>query len=316
MATILDLAKMQYADPVVGLIEESLAAAPEVAALPARTVPGTSFRTFVRTALPTVSFTKANAGVAASSSTFEQRLTELYPLRGIIQIDKALSAQSDGLGLPNLEMMEAAGVVQSILRKLGKQVWYGTSTNGDSSGFPGIKDALPKSDTAHVIDAGGTTASTASSVYLIKRGLQDASLVTGNNTTLALSPFSDQQVQDSSSNWYDARVANVTAWAGMQLGNANCIVRICNLTADSGKGLTDSLLAQALALFQIGYQPDSIWMSRRSRRQLQQQRTVQLYSQAGISPGAKQGTVAEVPMEFNGLPIFTTDQILNTDAIE
>lgn len=316
--TLLDLAKLQYNDPVVGLIEEALAAAPELSVFPARTVPGTSYKTLVRTALPTVGFTKANAGSTPTKSTLEQRLTELFILRGICQIDKAIAMQSDGLGMANLEMIEASGVVEASLRKLGKQIWYGQSSTGDTAGFAGLKDFTPKSDATKCVDAGGTTSSTGSSVYFVKFGVQAASLVFGNGTTLALSPFRDQQIVDpnDSTKWLAGRVADLTAWSGLQIGNANVAVRICNLTDDSGKGLTDALLAKALALFKVGYQPDAIFMSRRSRRQLQVSRTVTLFGQGATKPSGGLATVAPLPDSYDNLPIYATDQILDTDTLE
>lgn len=311
--TLLDVAKMQYNDAAVGLIEESVQAAPEVQVFQARSIPGFSYKTLVRTALPSVGFTAANEGVAASGSITEQRIFETYILRGAIELDLAVVSASSGLGLPDLEMIESQGVVEATLRKLGGQIWYGTTN--DSKGFPGIKAFLPKGGTT-VVDAGGTTASTASSVYFVKFGLQNTHLLFGNNTTLALSPFANQQLTDSNGNKYAGRVASLTAWAGLQIGNKYSVGRICNLTEDSGKGLTDALLAKALAQFPVGYTPDAIFMSRRSRRQLQVSRTVTLFGQGSTKPGGNLATIAPVPTEYDGVPIYATDQILDTDSIE
>lgn len=311
--TLLDVAKMQYADPVVGLVEESLAAAPELSVFAARTIPGMTYKTFVRTGLPAVSFTGGNEGVSATGSVTEQRTYETFILRSAVQIDLAVQNASDGLGLPSLEMQEALGVTQAVLRKLGSQIWYGTTN--DAKGFPGIKAFLPKGG-ATVLDAGGTTANTAASVYFVKFGAQFTQLIFGNNQTLQLSPFSNQQLTDSNGGIYAARVASLTAWTGLQIANKWGVGRICNLTADSGKTLTDSLIAQALAKFQIGYEPDAIFMSRRSRMQLQTSRTVALFGQGAVGPNNKIGLIAPTPVESMGLPIITTDQILETDAIE
>ena len=311
--TLLDVAKMQYNDPVVGLIEESVQAAPEARIFPARTIPGLTYKTLVRTGLPTVGFTGANEGIAATGSVTEQRTFETYILRSAIQIDLAIENASQGLGLPDLETMESLGVVEATLRKLGGQIWYGVTN--DAKGFPGIKAFTPKTGTTSV-DAGGTTATTASSVYFVKFGVQYVSLIFGNNTTLALSPFSNQQLADASGNLYAGRVANLTSWAGLQIGNKYSVGRICNLTEDSGKGLTDTLLAKAIAQFPIGFKPDAIFMSRRSRRQLQVSRSVSLFGQGQMKPGSGLMTVAPTPTEYDDIPIYATDQIGDTDAIE
>jgi hypothetical protein len=99
----------------------------------------------------------------------------------------------------------------------------------------------------------------------------------------------------------------------MQIGNENCARRIYNLTADSGKGLTDALLAQLLATFPVGQRPDAIFASRRSVSQLQASRSVVLYGAGTTRPN--QAAVAPYPTEFEGIQIIPTDSILNTDVI-
>ena len=83
------------------------------------------------------------------------------------------------------------------------------------------------------------------------------------------------------------------------------IVRIANLTADSGKGLTDALLEDAMALFPSSMQPTMICMSRRSRKQLRKSRTT--YSPTG-SP-------APNPVDFDGVPLIVTDSIIDTETL-
>lgn len=308
---ITDLAKLQYNDPAVGLIEESLAAAPEVNAIMGRTIPGTTYKTLVRTSLPAGAFTRLNEGVNATASVLEQRISQCYLYRNAVQIDLAAENASEGLGIGDLEMIESLGVVEDALRKIGKQIWYGTTT--DSKGFPGLKSVLAKGD-ATVTDAGGNTSNLQSSVYFVKVGIKDVHLLYGNGATLALSPFANQTLYDANSYPYAGRVANLTSWVGMQVGNANAVGRICNLT--EAVPLTDVLLAKELALFKIGYRPTHIFMSRRSRRQLQVARTVTLFGQSGQGGAKSAATLFNDPDEFMGIPIITTDQILDTDAVE
>ena len=92
---------------------------------------------------------------------------------------------------------------------------------------------------------------------------------------------------------------------GLQVGNVNGLCRIRDLTEDSGKGLTDDLLAQMVATCPVGYRPDVLFMSRRSRRQLQQSRT------ATNATGAP----APTPIDHDGIPIVATDSITDTEAL-
>lgn len=310
--TLLDIAKLNGNDRVVGLIEENLTYAPELNIFPSRQIAGTSYYTVKRTAFPSVGFTGVNEGIAAGKSSFEKQLHQAYVLRGAIECDLAAATAYEG-GMAELEMIEASGVAKASLIKLGSQIWYGTSS--DAKGFPGIKSFLAKNSTI-TVDAGGSTANTASSVYFVKFGTQDVSLVFGNNTTLQLDPFSNQQLSDANGGKYAGRVSNLTAWTGLQVGNANCIGRILNLTEDSGKGLTDSLISQLLQKFPVGYQPDAIFVNRRSRGQLQRSRSVTIFSGNGGKAGSNLENIAPVPTEAFGIPIITTDSILSTDAIE
>ncbi len=315
VATLLDIAKLRYNDKVVGLIEENLASAPEVANFPMRTIKGTSFLTVKRTNFPTTGFRTANSGITKSKSEFAQALVQCFIFGGAIEIDKAVAdANEDGPAA--FEMTEASGVMKSALINLGKQVWYGVTN--DALGFPGIKAITPKdaSVSPAIIDAAGTTATTASSLYAVKYGEQNAQLILGENGRLELPPFQDQALYDSLGKMYPGRVSNLSAWTGLAVNNKNCVGRICNLTEDSGKGLTDAQIAKLLALFPVGFVPDAFYCSRRSRRQLQVSRTVVLNAQGSSRVSGAVENVAPVPTEAFGIPIIATDSILNTDAIE
>lgn len=121
---------------------------------------------------------------------------------------------------------------------------------------------------------------------------------------------------DAAGGQYDAYVSNLTAWIGMQCVHPYSIGRIYNLTAEAGKGLTDALLADLLALYPVGFMPDAWFMSRRSRTQLQKSRTVVLQGNGGKgSIGSESGLVAPLPTEAFGIPIVVTDNIMNTEVL-
>ncbi len=313
-ATLLDIAKLTGNDKVVGLIEENLTFAPELNIFPMRTIKGTSYYTSVRTGFPSVGFRGANEGHTPGKSTWDRRQVETFIFGGVIQVDKAVAKASED-GEAAFEMMEASGVTKNAMIKLGSQIWYGVTS--DAKGFPGIKSLVAKGSTI-AVDATGTTALTASSVYAVKFGPQNATLVAGQNGQFNLSPFVDQQIADpnNAGAYIPSRVADLTAWTGLQVGNVNCVGRILNLTADSGKGLTDTLLAQLISQFPVGYTPDALFMSRRSRRQLQTSRTVVINGGGAGKPKGGDANIAPTPSDYEGIPIIATDSILNTDAIE
>lgn len=314
--TMLDVVKLTGNDPVVDLIEENVRYSPEVGMFPFRTIRGTSYKTGIRTGLPTVAFRAANEGQTPSKSTFRQMLIEAFIAGGQIEVDKAVAdAHEDGAAA--LQAIEASGVMQAAMRTIGSQIWYGVTN--DAKGFPGLKAATPFGGTtaagdALTVDAVGTTATTASSVYMVKFGLKDVTLIGGNNKAWQLDEFTVQQIVAANSGKMTAYVAGLTAWIGLQVGNENAVRRLANVTADSTKTCTDAKLTALLATFPVGHVPDAIFMSRRSRSQLQASRTVTLQGQGTTRPN--QELVAPIPTSFEGIPIVATDSILNTDAIE
>jgi hypothetical protein len=172
-------------------------------------------------------------------------------------------------------------MVEKSMVDLCAQFYYGTNTTygGNAKGFPGLIDSYDT--TNNVVDAGGTTASTGSSVWLVKFGPKAVQWVWGQDGQLLVPDPRIETIYDASSNPLTGYVQDLLARPGLQVGSIRSLVRIKKLTADSGKGLTDTLISQALALFEVGVVPDVILMNRRSRQQLQQSRSVTIFSGAG-----------------------------------
>jgi hypothetical protein len=109
-----------------------------------------------------------------------------------------------------------------------------------------------------------------------------------------------------STGFYPAYWTPASVWVGLQMGGKYSVGRIANLTADSGKGLTDDLISELIEEFPIDSRPTVLVMNRRSRRQLQQSRTA-------TNPT---GAPAPLPESAFNLPIIVTDQLLSTEALE
>jgi len=302
--TLLDVAKMNGADKEVGLIEEVLTSAPEAEIFPFRLITGTSYPTVTRVSNPSVGFRLANEGITATKSEFVRKLVQAFIIGGRVEVDKAVGMAHED-GMESYEMIEALGVFKQTLIELGQQIWYGTTTDAD--GFPGIKAALPFTAgvaDGSVINATGSTATTASSVYAVKFGAQDVTLVGGLNQVPRLGDFRDETIYDANSNPIPGRVADLVGWIGLQIGSINSVRRIANVTADSGKGLTTDLLDEMLNSFPVGHRPDAIFMSRRSRLQLKK------------DLATPERPTVPLPTDYDGIPIYATDSIGITDAIE
>lgn len=319
LPTLLDIAKRNGTDAVVGLIDEVSRPVPEISGrvqrmgsevtIPnvgaARTISGRQYKTQVVVALPTVGFRDANEGVAASKSRRENRLVETFILNPRWECDKAVADSSED-GPEAFIAEEAALMTLASMMALGKQFYYGRGAtnngNGDAKGHPGLIDSV---DASLVIDAGGTTASTGSSVWAVSFGPQKVQWVFGENGSLTMSEVREESIADANSNRFTAYVQELLAYAGVQVGNKYACGRIKKLTADNGKGLTDSLLGSLLSAFPVGFRPDVFFMSRRSLEQLRKSRT------ATNATGAE----APTPIDFEGVPLVATESILDTESL-
>lgn len=325
--TLLDIAKLNGNDAVVGLIEENLTYAPELSVVPSRQIRGTSYRTVSRDTYPGVSFRAANAGVTYTKSTFLNRLFETYVFSGNVRADVAvMSAYEEG---PEAyKAIEASGVMKQAMIEIGQQFFYGVST--DAKGFPGLEafhtafstELTNRSVDNIVVDATGTTSNTGSSVYGVKFGEQGVQFVLGNGAGLTLSDWFRQMVNDGTAGQdYLAECASLNAWIGLQAANPYCVGRIKKLTAESGKGLTDALGQELLSKYPVGYAPDAWFMTRRSRFQLQKSRNVALSSgtpnrtNSGAVGSGGVEIVAPIPTEMAGIPIIVTDSLTNTESV-
>lgn len=300
--TLLDIAKLNGTDGVVGLIDETITNHPELELGAARTIKGTQYKTRVRTALPTVAFRNANEGTAVDKSTYEQRLVETFILDPQFEVDKAVAdAYEDGWEA--FLALEASAQMEAAMQHLAACFYYGTGAGGDAKAFPGLIQAY---DTTNmVVDAGGTTGDTGSSLWGVCFGPKRTQWVYGEGGKLDLSDVAEVRLTDGSSNPYTGYRQTLTAYPGLQVGHAKSVGRIKKLTADSGKGLTDALIYSLLEKFPAGLVPDVLLCTRRSLGQLRTSRT------ATNATGAP----APIPTDVAGIPLRSTDAILNTEAL-
>lgn len=308
-ANLLDIAKLNGSDTIVGLIEETLTYAPEVQIMPARTIRGTSYKIASRVSYPGVGFRAANEGSTPTKSEFENQLIECYILSGAVQADVAVARAYED-GEQAWKDIESIGVMRQAMIELGSQVIYGTSHQ--AKGFPGLQAIHTAFNAGLVVDAGGTAAGTGSSVYGINTDTQGVQLVFGAGTTFELGEWRIENVGTSSV--YPAHVANLTAWVGMQVGSKYSVGRLKDATEDSGFGVTDAKLAALLSKYPVGYRPNYWLMNRRSAYQLQVSRSASTV-QNGVKTSSGSEIFAPLPTESNGIPIVITDSIGNTEAL-
>lgn len=300
------------------LIEANTTFAPEWGIVPVQSLAGTSYNTLVRTALPTVDFQNLGAGVTATKSQFALRKHDMFFLKARVEAVKEIAEAWDReSGIGSYFANESSGVVRAAMQRLGSQMFYGTAA-GTDKGFQGLKAFAPFGGD-YTLNAEGTAANTASSIYLTWLGLEPEAIafLTGNNTVFQLPAPRLETITvtnaDGSTGNADAYTSQMDGYSGLRIGSPQAVVRICNVTAETGKKATDALLARAWALFPVGYKPTAIFMSRRSQEQLEISRSP---SSITVLNGGGEALAAPPAVSFRGVPIIATDSILNTDAIE
>lgn len=284
-----------------GVISEVSEQAPEVARFPIYNLTeGLTYTTQFLVELPTTGFRKLGEGIAASKGRYETREFKCFLFSGRAEAEKAAGAADSG-GINAVEARAVNGTMLSAMLELGSQIFYGVAN--EASGFPGLK-AFTAFGGAYTLNATGTTDGTASSIYGVKFGDDYARLINAKGDPFKLGDFRDQDILGTNGLPVPGRVADLEGWIGMQLAHKACVVRICNLTAQTGKGLTDKLGGAALDLLPTGIKPDVWFMSKRSRTQLRDSRS----TPETIHPA--------MPTELEGIPIIVTDSILSTDSVE
>lgn len=284
-----------------GIINEVTEQAPEVGMFPIfGLTSGLDYRSQFLVELPSVGFRKLGDGISASKGRWEERIFKTHLFAGRAEVEKA-AGQADSGGLSALEARATKATLLAAILELGSQIFYGVANEAD--GFPGLKAFTPFGG-AYTYNATGTTDGSASSVYGVKFGEEFTRLVHGLEDPMTLGDFRDQDITGNNSKPVPGRVADLEGWIGLQIAHKASVVRICNLTTDSGKGLTDQVGIDALDLLPTGFKPDVWFMSKRSRTQLRKSR---ITTEVKMPP---------MPTDLEGIPIIATDSILNTDSVE
>lgn len=259
---------------------------------------------------PTVGFRPVNTGRTNVAGTDVEVNFDLKYLDPSWDIDVAIAdavPASKGGAVGYLDRGSKRNIRQALFGA-EKQFFYGTGN--DSDGFVGLNVAttLRYKDSLMVVDATGSTANTGSSVWFMRTDdtETEAMVVLGGTGNISV-PEEALIIQkvDGSGKPYAAYFVPMGGYMGLQVGSKYSIGRICNLTAQAGKGLTDALIYQMLAKFPASRRPTFMSMNMRSLEQLRSSRT------ATNSTGAP----APLPTEVANVPIIVTDSIVSTEPI-
>jgi len=257
------------------------------------------------TGAPVVGFRAANAGRDYDSSADTVVTVACTILDFSWRVDYAV-ANAWRRGAEDLIAREGARHLAAALFKLEKQCIYGTTALGDSAGFSGLLNNTDLDALADdmVINAAGSTADVQSSAFAVRTGFDDCRLVTPMSRGISLG---DTIVTEANDTNYPVYYTPASMYIGFQMGGKYSNGRICNINSVTDtKPLTDDLISDLLSQFPSGMGPSFVIMNRTSLKDLQQGRTA-------TNPT---GNPAPFPSSAFNVPIFTTDGIVQTEAVE
>ena len=306
--TLLDIATLNGCDATRGLIEEVVRVSPEVDQGYADTIPGLNVPSMVRTSLPTIGFRGANEGSTPSASTWEKRLFECFILNPIWTCDKAV-ADAHARGAQAFIAMEGIGTMEGSMITLSKQFYYGSAA--DAKGHPGVRDCV---DTSMILDAGytggGAGHALGTTIWAVRWGMMDTAWLYGMNGQLLLSAVKEIVLADpnNSGKILTQYHQEILARPGLQVASkwsVACVKNISVDAADTTHVANDKILGQLKTLFPDSKRPHMYFMTKEAREQIRESRTA-------TNPT---GTPAPTPTDFEGIPIYATQGLTNTEAV-
>lgn len=308
--TSADVLKANNSEELVGLIEDVVQEIPEIKFFAASPVQKNTYKTLSLTGLPKTGFRETGTLREFQAATLATRTIECKYLDASWILEKAVAQQADW-GEDFAKALTQRAHLKSEFFTLARQIWKGV--DADSNGFVGLDaiiDAVVDGGKKEMVVSANTGAiDDASTVYAVRTGIDSCQLAWGS-----MGAFNESEVREqlltsgegagTSGAWFYTQ--DLGGWVGLQVTSKYAAGKITGLSATNTKqGLNDDLLYELIEKFPVGMKPDGLFMSRRSFAQLRQSRTA--YNPIGAP--------APYVQEFEGIPIYVTDAISNTETI-
>lgn len=323
----MDLAARRGADKEIGLVQQIINAAPEIAVVSGRPVAGTTSTAKVQIGIPKGgAFRALNDGSPLSAGSYEMRKFNAYAFDAHLQVDELelAAAQQEGDSMGDLQADEIAGALQNKGILFSQQFYNGAVT--DPNGFPGLIDILnvynggdgkggvidSRTGKALVnfIDA-GSTAATASTecVWYVWNHPQGIHFIYGGNKTIDVNPWVWQYVNGKTAGTrLRASCSNISGFIGLAAAHPFSVACIKNI--DPTHPWTDALTTKLDAIIPAGVKYTHCFATKRARGLLQQSRTVIIQANQSTGNAQNISNVSQTPTtDMNGVPITVTDGI-------
>jgi len=326
--TAADIAARRGTDKEIGLVQQIISAAPELAVLSGRPILGTSTTARVQIGISQGgAFRAFGAGALPGAGVYERRRFETFFFDSHLSIDEAevIAAAQDGDSIGDLQADEVAGAMQDKAIKFSQQFYGGIGLN--PAGFPGLKDILAIYNGGGVankgvvdsrtgkplvnyIDAGGVGNGSTECVWYVWNNPQGISFLFGGNQTVDMKPWIWQYMPDPTNPAKQLRknITNISGFIGLSAANPWSVACIKNI--DATHPWTDALSAKLDALIPPRVQYTHCFATKRARGYLQQSRQVAIQANQAAGNAKNLATISQVPStDLNGVPIYVTDGI-------
>lgn len=244
-------------------------------------------------------FRLVNEGITQGIGTFEIVTQELALLDATVKRDLD-SAKSYRLGMQAyMDKMGLNSLAQAMFTF--ESAIFQSQINKQFTGLPGnaFFDAITVD--SQVVNAGGNGGK---SVWMLRSAEDGISAVVGYDGKLTVGEDVEVLLTDASNRTYPGLMRSILGRCGLQVGCQYDAARICNLDGTTGHTLTDTLLMQAAMKAKAGAMFNLIAMSRTSLYELWASRTA-------VNPTGKE---ADMPTNWQGIPIIVTDAIPENEA--
>jgi hypothetical protein len=329
--TLADWAKRTDPDGRIPVVAELLSQTNEIlddAVFKEGNLP-TGERVVIRTGLPTVYWRALNQGIPNSKSTTAQVDEACGMLEARSEVDKDLAMLNGNTA--QFRLSEDTAFLEAMNQTQAQTLFYGNPTTEPKSflGLAGRYSTLTGTIGTNVLDAGGSTATSQSSIFLVCWGDNTVycPFPKGSKAGLIHEDLGEQTVYDSG-NRMQAYSTRYQWKNGLVVKDWRYVVRIANIessvlmaqTGDQATTAVDTNIVNlmARAIYKIPNMSMgrcAFYMNRKIHAGLSSMALSKTQNVLAINDGLAQFGKPHAWLSFLGVPLRKCDQLINTEAV-
>jgi hypothetical protein len=329
--TLADWAKRTDPDGRIPVVAELLSQTNEIlddAVFKEGNLP-TGERVVIRTGLPTVYWRALNQGIPNSKSTTAQVDEACGMLEARSEVDKDLAMLNGNTA--QFRLSEDTAFLEAMNQTQAQTMFYGNPSTEPKSflGLAGRYSTLTGTIGTNVLDAGGSTATSQSSIFLVCWGDNTVycPFPKGSKAGLIHEDLGEQTVYDSG-NRMQAYSTRYQWKNGLVVKDWRYVVRIANIessvlmaqTGDQATTAVDTNIVNlmARAIYKIPNMSMgrcAFYMNRKIHAGLSSMALSKSQNVLAINDGLSQFGKPHAFLSFLGVPLRKCDQLINTEAV-